>query len=278
MLLQILYCICLIICFIIDLFVLLKLTLILNNILRLKNSLKQNNCIIIYNKPIRNHIFKIGLILFEYFFDDLIFDINDNYKIIEKLKNKLSDKDCKLNNINVILDTYGGEIMSNDILLNFILDSKIKITSYVIKKSQSAGTLLALISDKLYINSEAILSPTDPQITIDDETYSVKSIIDMCTQKNIDNISDKYLLSYFENKKLHYENIEMMTKLLDKKYRKNISKQKKSEILYEMTSGDYSHHRPLSGIYLNKYLEVYLNIPKSINQLYDIYKYLCYYL
>lgn len=262
------------ICILIDLLLLLKTILIFNKILELKNSLININCIIIYNRPHRVHIYKLFQILFEYFFDDIIFDINDNYNII----NKLNFYKKNFKSINIILDTNGGEIITNDILLNFISESKIKINCFVPQKSQSAGTLLALISDKLYISPGAILSPTDPQITIDNDTYSVKSIIDMCTQKDINTISDKYLLTYFENKKLHYENIEMMTKLLDKKYKKNLSKYDKSQLLYELTSGDYSHHRPLSGIYLNKYLDLYLDIPKNINKIYDMYKILYYYL
>jgi len=256
------------ICFFVDIYFSIKLYLIINNMYLLKNKLNNNNTIIIYNKPNSTYINKISLLIIEYILNEYLFDINDYTNIIKKIKNK--------NNINIILDTYGGDVSSNDILVNFIQDSKININGYVFKKSQSAGTILALISNKLYIKSEAILSPTDPQISLDGETYSIKSIINMCEEKDKNYISDKYLINYYDNKKLHYENIELVDKLIQNKLRKNISKDKKSQLIYELTSGDYSHHRPLSGIYLQKYLNINLNFPKYIDDIYNLYEVISY--
>ena len=121
------------------------------------------------------------------------------------------------------------------------------------------------------MNRDAILSPTDPQITIDDETYSIKSIINMCESKEHNYISDKYLLQYYENKKLHYENIDMITRLINKKIKQNVSKEKKDNLIYELTSGDYTHYKPITGLYLNRYININLDIPKSISSIYEIY-------
>jgi len=254
--------------FIIDAYFLIKIYLIINNIYLLKDKLKNNNCIIIYNTPNYTYLNKLSVLIIEYILNEYLFDSNDYTNIIKKIKNN--------HNINIILETNGGDISSNDILVNFIQDSKININGYVFKKSQSAGTILALISNKLYIKSEAILSPTDPQISIDGETYSVKSIINMCEEKDKNYISDKYLINYYENKKLHYENIELVDKLIQNKLKKNISKEKKSQLIYELTSGDYSHHKPLSGTYLNIYLNINLNFPKYIEDIYNLYEIISY--
>lgn len=259
--------------FIIDIIAIIKLLLLIKNIISLRNNLIKSNCIIIYNKPERNHIYKIMRMIFDYFCEDYIFDINDKYKIIKMLTNQ-----TKLVNLNIIYDTYGGDVNANDILLNYILESKIKINGYVFKKSQSAGTILALSSTNLYMNKNALLSPTDPQITIDTDIYSIKSIIDMCETKDKNYISDKYLLQYYENKKLHYENISTITNLLQKKFRHNISKNNKKKIINELTSGDYSHHKPLSGQYLNKYIDINLNMPSEINMIYKLYEDVLFYL
>jgi hypothetical protein len=98
----------------------------------------------------------------------------------------------------------------------------------------------------------------------------------MCEEKDKNYISDKYLINYYDNKKLHYENIELVDKLIQNKLRKNISKDKKSQLIYELTSGDYSHHRPLSGIYLQKYLNINLNFPKYIDDIYNLYEVISY--
>ncbi len=259
---------------IIDLIGLYKVYKILKNMYILKQKLIFNNCIIVYNKPDRNYINKLILIIFEYICNGYIFDIDDYKNIMNKLEN------CKLNNnlINIIYDTHGGEIQANDIVSNYIIESKIKINGYVFNKSQSAGTILALLSNNLYINKTAILSPTDPQITIDDETISIKSIINMCESKEHNYISDKYLLQYYENKKLHYENIDMITKLINKKIRKHISKEKKQDLIYELTSGDYTHYKPISGLYLNKYIDINLDMPKNITDIYNIFEKAYFYL
>lgn len=250
---------------IINIYVIYKLYQIIINIYILKDKLNKYNCFIIYNRPECTYMNKILLMIFEYICNNYIFDINNHEEIIKKFSNNNN------NNINIIYHTIGGDISSNDILINYIIESKIKINGFVFKHSQSAGTLLALLSTNLYINKDAILSPTDPQITIDTETYSIKSIINMCETKEHNYISDKYLLQYYENKKLHYENIDLVTRLINNKIKKNISYEIKKNIINELTSGDYSHHKPISGLYLNKYININLNISQNINNIYEIF-------
>ena len=40
-------------------------------------------------------------------------------------------------------------------------------------------------------------------------------------------ISDKYLINYYENKKLHYENMDLINKLLENKFKKKLIKEYK---------------------------------------------------
>ena len=228
-----------------------------------KNKLINNNSIIIFNKPDRNHIFKLTLLIFEHICYDNIFDIDSHDDIIKKIKNN------KINNI--ILDTTGGSILSNDILINFILTSKIKLNIYVPRKAQSAGTLLALSANILYVDKDAYLSPTDPQITFENETYSIKSFIELCDTKDINYITDKYLLCYYENKKLYDENITLFTKLLENKFKKNIKDKEKTSFILELTSGTWSHHKPISGTNLSKFLNVNICLPQNILNIYNIF-------
>ena len=228
------------------------------------SNLVNNNIIIIWNRPYRTHINEIMLFIFENICNDVIFDINSHERIINKMRNK--------NNMNIIIDTYGGNITSNDILLNFIITSKIKLNIYVPNKAQSAGTLLSLSADKLYIDKYAYLGPTDPQITYENETYSIRSFMDLCNNKDNNFITDKYLLCYYDNKKLYDENIELCTKLLQNKFKKNISDSKKNELLSHLTSGLHSHHIPLSGKYISKFLNINLCLPKNITEIYNVFQ------
>ena len=176
--------------------------------------------------------------------------------------------------MSLILDTNGGSTISNDILLNYIIESKLELKTYVIRKASSAGTLLALASDKLYMNNDAYLTPTEPQITILDKTYSVKSIIELYNNKDNNLINDVNLLGYYEFKKSYDENIETVKKLLNTKFKFNISKKEKNKLIDDFTEGNISHHMPFGCRYLQKYLKIDNNIPLIVYGIYDSYFYL----
>jgi hypothetical protein len=234
---------------------------ILNYIYKLFNLngiLKENNVIIICDIP---HKYKI---YFKYITTN-IFDIDDCDNIINFLilnKNNLPK---------MILDSDGGSISSNDRLLYHIIDNKLDMTSYVLRKAYSATTLIALCSKNLYMNESAILSPTDPQVSMLNDTYSVKSLINLIEMKDINMISDSILLT-FNNIKITYdENVTMTTKLLNKKFKYNISKYDKKNIINKFTIGDISHHNPISYKYLSEFLDIHNNIPDTINDIYLYY-------
>jgi ATP-dependent protease ClpP protease subunit len=195
-----------------------------------------------------------------------IFDLDDSDGIINFLINN--------KNISLILDTDGGSIISNDIILNHIIESKLDLETYVIRKASSAGTLLALISDKLYMDENAYITPTDPQTSILNQNYSIKAIIELCDNKDKNLILDTNLLGYYELKKTYNENIKIMKKLLNNKFKNNISKKEKENILKQLTEGDISHHTPFNCRYLEKYLKINKDIPKIIYNIYDLYFYL----
>ena len=252
-----------------DIWIIIKIYNIIKSIYLLKQNLIKNTCIIICNKPYQNYSNMIILYIIYHICHDLIFDINDHDNIIKKLKNK--------SKYNIILDTNGGNISSNDILINFIIISKINLNIYVNKKAQSAGTLLSFSATQLYIDKDAYLSPTDPQITFDNDIYSIRSFIELCENKDKNNITDKYLLSYYENKKLYYENLDLIKKLLKNKFKKNITEIKREDFIFELTSGMNSHHMPLSGQYISKFLNINLNLPLHILNIYNLYDNIMYF-
>lgn len=194
-----------------------------------------------------------------------IFDMDDDDYIIDFLiKNKSND-------ISLILDTNGGSIVSNDAILNHIIESNFILNTYIIRKASSAGTLLALASDKLYMDENAYLTPTDPQLSISNQEYSIKSVMLLFQNKDINNISDINILEYYEFKKLYDENIRMINKLLNKKFKCNINKNDRNKIIKQLTEGDLSHHTPLNCRYLEKYIKIDKYIPIHIYDIYNMY-------
>ena len=235
----------------------------------LRTNLKLNNCVIINDKNnsnnsnnIINIINKCNQYFIDIFYKDLIFNINDSINLIKNLKSEQ----------NIILETCGGNIDSNDHILNHIISYNLKLNIFVFKNAQSAGTLIALAANKLYMTWTSFLGPTDPQITIDDILYSVKALCDLCENKDKNYVSDKYLLTYYDTKKLHTENIETLNKILNNKFKKNISYDNKTEFIKKISEGDISHHVPFNYKYLNKYININSHIPNKIINIYNLYE------
>lgn len=228
------------------------------NYVNLDNKLKKYNIILICD--IEDYSIKI------YKFIKLlkmnVFDINDDVSIINHL---IQNSDTQ-----ILLDTNGGYISSNDKLVNYIINSELKLITYILRKAYSAGTVIALSSYNLHMDKNACLSGTDPQITILKDTISVKSLIKMCEEKEKNNISDLYLIQYYESIRLYSENIDLITKLLNKKFRSYISKEDQNLLIERLTSGNVSHHLPISYDEINEYI-ILLNIPFHVKEIYNLY-------
>lgn len=251
------------------------------NLYKLNNNLKKNNTIIIFNKPNRCHIYRLMSLLFEFICYNTIYDINEYQELITYFKKNIN------NNINIILDSTGGDVIANDNLINFILNSKIKLNIFILNKAKSAATILALSANKLYMDKYATLGPTDPQIVIDDIQYSLRSLINLCENKDKNYISDKMLITYYDSLNLCNENVNLIKKLLEinrnnsklnnsklnNKYKKDYKKDY-NKFIDNLTYGTISHHTSFNVDYLNKYIYIYTDIPKYITDIYDIFNYI----
>lgn len=228
----------------------------------LKKKLKNNNTLIICNIITRYHIKYNIYKIFN------IYDIDNYEDIILYLKKNTNKK------INIILESSGGDIIASDNLINFILNSKIKLNIFVLNKAKSAATLLALSADKLFMNKFATLGPTDPQITIDDTQYSLRALINLCETKDKNYISDKMLITYYDSLNLYNENVTLIKKLLENKFIKNNfikNKLNKEDFIDNFTYGDLSHHTSFNIDYLKKYIYINTDIPRYIVDIYNIF-------
>lgn len=103
---------------------------------------------------------------------------------IKKILSKTSNK-----NINLILESNGGNFTTGMQICNTLyiykkLNPQSKIKVYVPSHSLSAGTLIALMADELYLNDYAFLSPVDVQIMFEQSYYSVNEIIEYSEDEN----------------------------------------------------------------------------------------------
>jgi hypothetical protein len=104
--------------------------------------------------------------------------------------------------------------------------------------------------------------------------YSLKSIINLCENKDNNYIADKILLTYYDSKKLHDENIITIRKILENKFKISLKKEDKNKFITKLTSGDISHHQSFNKSYINKYLNIQHDIPIYLYDINKLYEYI----
>lgn len=179
-------------------------------------------------------------------------DHSDFFQII--YANLLHDN---IKRIDLVMDTTGGSVESSDIIIKLLLSYRGEINVFIPYYAYSAGTLISLIGDKIYMNEYSMMSPTDPQVEFIDseftELVSVNSIIKLVKTKGIKNVSDTFGLQYFEYKKMYVENITTLRNIFMTKNKNNINKKNNNKyishnaiknIIKNLGSGNMSHHIP----------------------------------
>lgn len=195
-----------------------------------------------------------------------ICDINDSAKIIKNIN--------KYNHTHIIIHSTGGNISANDCILEFAKYKTSKVSCYVFNYACSAATMLFFMGDNLYMDKYAMLGPTDPQVVIDGENYSVYAVMKLFENKDKNNIGDKMILEYYDGLKLYYENIKNFKYFIKKHFFRNIKKQKQKQIINLFTEGRISHHTPISYNQIKNSIYISNDIDKSFEFIYKIYKFL----
>jgi hypothetical protein len=169
-----------------------------------------------------------------------IINMDDYNSLIIFAKNlKLENKQ----NIDIIINSYGGDISSNNLFLHIIeqLSKTHNIKTYIHNYAMSAGTLLFLSGDTLYMDEYDIISPTDPQIPYLENYYQSSDIL--LTQTQMKNISFKDRILINSTKKSNDDNIKIVNTFLTKHIKNENNKNKLLDIL---TDGQLLHSTPLN--------------------------------
>lgn len=218
---------------------------------------KQYNSVCIYVGDIKHNLInKIVMLVLEN-----VISINDNNKfrsILQKHKNK---------NVMILLQSTGGYISSSDSMLNLLDNHKYKKTVYVPSYAMSAATLLCLSCDEIYMNSYAVLGATDPQISLYNDMISYWSLLKLFENKDIKDISDETVITYYENKKLYYDNINITRKYIEKHKKQNVNDADIESLIDKLTIGYIPHHIEICCESLTENLNIKDYIPNEIRLL-----------
>ena len=203
-----------------------------------------------------------------------IIDTDDDEKFIEVIHDIQNNRENK--SLSIVIYTRGGSIESSDMIVDILLNYVEPVRIYIPTFAYSAGTMIALCGDELYMNKYSIMGPVDPQISysVDEKTdddASSRCLMQLIEDKNIDEISDDIYLKAVESKFLHEDNIENIKNIITKR-NLNLSKRRKKTILKEFGSGLHPHHKPFNIDKIKALgLPVVCPVPSKYNLLLDSY-------
>ena len=166
-----------------------------------------------------------------------IHNIDDNNRFLHEL-NK-----CNQNlDLDLVIVANGGNVFESDSIFHALCNYKGNINTYVPRNAYSAGSMLSIVGHNIYMDRYSQLSLVDPQISFKDDMFSVKSLMNLYTDKNINEISDETVAIYYESKLLYEDNIRNMHKILDVRYNRRTVKR----IITELGKGIYPHGKQFS--------------------------------
>lgn len=190
--------------------------------------------------------------------------LNDNIKFMEIISNIEDNKD-----LDIIINSLGGDISSSDSIVNILLTYKGLVNTYIPFYAMSAGSLIALCGNKIYMDSYSQLGPVDPQVCIslddnsNEEYVPAKTLIDMNKEGYLNN-NNNLIINYYDGKLLYDDGIRTVKNILFNKYKRHVIK----KITNEFCSGKYPHSKPFNVIELtNMGLSININIESKIKKI-----------
>ena len=197
------------------------------------------------------------------YFSNYIIDIDDSSKF-QNIYNKLIENNIK--KLDICVESHGGNIQDSDIIIHNLLNYKYlfngKINTFVPYKSYSAGTLISLCGDEIFMNHSSVLGPCDPIICKSVNEISVNSYLKY--KSEYENIDENTILKMNDYEKLYNENINLLTRIF-----KNLNKKKlKKKIIKIFGSGNFSHDSSFTSNYLKK---LGINIKVKKNDVFDLF-------
>jgi hypothetical protein len=109
---------------------------------------------------------------------------------IEEHLVKFRQEGCR--GILILLSTYGGEITFPEALMSKIRDMGFeKVHTFILDAAFSAGTLLALLSDKIIGFSNSHIGPVDPQLVVATPQGTPRIVSAMSVKRYIEEVLPK---------------------------------------------------------------------------------------
>jgi ATP-dependent protease ClpP protease subunit len=196
----------------------------------------------------------------------------DAIKIIDILRDIPEKK-----TLDIILNTTGGSVGAAEIIINALHNHHGKIRFYIPHYAQSAGLLLALMGNDIYLGKNGFVSPFDPQLGYGISAASVKRFCDNRRSRNGSEsgvngesgwIGDLMDLTYGEAQAAIDRIYTLVEKILISTLRGDCTER----VQEELASGKYNHCKSLFFSDLNSILtNVHPSVPDDIFRLFELH-------
>lgn len=171
--------------------------------------------------------------------------------------------------IDLILHTPGGLVLATEQIARALIRHPAKVTVYVPHYAMSGGTMLALASDEIIMDANAVLGPVDPQLG----NFPAASILKVVEDKPISEIDDQTLImADLSRKAISQVQRFVRTLLKDNIPRQKIAEENIEPIIEALTTGRVTHDYPITVEEATELgLPITVGLPRSIYNLMELY-------
>ncbi len=171
--------------------------------------------------------------------------------------------------IDLILHTPGGLVLATEQIARALIRHPAKVTVFVPHYAMSGGTMLALASDEIIMDANAVLGPVDPQLG----NFPAASILKVVEDKPISEVDDQTLImADLSRKAIAQVQRFVRTLLKDNIPRQKIAEENIEPIIEALTTGRVTHDYPITVEEATELgLPITVGLPRSIYNLMELY-------
>lgn len=145
--------------------------------------------------------------------------------------------------LDIVLHTPGGLVLASQQIAVALTRHQAKVTVFVPHYAMSGGTLLALASDEIVMDENAVLGPVDPQLG----NRPAAGILQLVKAKSIDKLDDEtVVLADIAEKALKQVESLVIKILSDHVPQVKVDPEKIPEIARSLASGVWTHDYPIT--------------------------------
>ncbi|OKH28943.1 SDH family Clp fold serine proteinase [Chroogloeocystis siderophila] len=171
--------------------------------------------------------------------------------------------------IDLILHTPGGLVLATEQIARALIRHPAKVTVFIPHYAMSGGTMLALASDEIVMDANAVLGPVDPQLG----NFPAASILKVVEDKPIGDVEDQTLImADLSRKAIAQVQRFVRTLLKDDVPKQKIDPENIEKIVDALTTGRVTHDYPVTVEEATEMgLPITVGLPRSIYKLMELY-------